>query len=56
VQLPLGDADAQVGAAYFFAEGNSRIWRVSEESGIGREGSTYGIDDWLELKYLAMGL
>jgi succinate-semialdehyde dehydrogenase / glutarate-semialdehyde dehydrogenase len=27
-----------------------------KESGIGREGSKYGIDEWLELKYLAMGL
>jgi succinate-semialdehyde dehydrogenase/glutarate-semialdehyde dehydrogenase len=26
-----------------------------KESGIGREGSKYGIDEWLELKYLAMG-
>jgi succinate-semialdehyde dehydrogenase/glutarate-semialdehyde dehydrogenase len=26
-----------------------------KESGIGREGSKYGIDDWLELKYLAVG-
>ena len=26
-----------------------------KESGIGREGSSYGVDDWLELKYLAMG-
>jgi succinate-semialdehyde dehydrogenase/glutarate-semialdehyde dehydrogenase len=25
-----------------------------KESGIGREGSKYGIDDWVELKYLAM--
>jgi succinate-semialdehyde dehydrogenase/glutarate-semialdehyde dehydrogenase len=25
-----------------------------KESGIGREGSKYGIDDWLEIKYLAM--
>jgi succinate-semialdehyde dehydrogenase/glutarate-semialdehyde dehydrogenase len=25
-----------------------------KESGIGREGSRYGIDDWLEIKYLAM--
>jgi succinate-semialdehyde dehydrogenase/glutarate-semialdehyde dehydrogenase len=25
-----------------------------KESGIGREGSSYGIDDWVELKYLAM--
>jgi succinate-semialdehyde dehydrogenase/glutarate-semialdehyde dehydrogenase len=23
-----------------------------KESGIGREGSKYGIDDWLELKYV----
>ena len=27
-----------------------------KESGIGREGSKYGIDEWLEIKYLAMGL
>jgi succinate-semialdehyde dehydrogenase/glutarate-semialdehyde dehydrogenase len=26
-----------------------------KESGIGREGSKYGIDEWLELKYLAVG-
>ena len=26
-----------------------------KESGIGREGSTYGIDEWLELKYWALG-
>jgi succinate-semialdehyde dehydrogenase / glutarate-semialdehyde dehydrogenase len=26
-----------------------------KESGIGREGSKYGIDDWLEIKYLCMG-
>jgi succinate-semialdehyde dehydrogenase / glutarate-semialdehyde dehydrogenase len=26
-----------------------------KESGIGREGSKYGIDEWLELKYLCMG-
>jgi succinate-semialdehyde dehydrogenase/glutarate-semialdehyde dehydrogenase len=26
-----------------------------KESGIGREGSKYGIDEWLELKYLAIG-
>jgi len=25
-----------------------------KESGIGREGSKYGIDDWVELKYLAI--
>ena len=67
-------------AAYFYAQSNTRIWRVSEaleygivgintgfistevapfggmkESGIGREGSKYGIDEWLELKYLAIG-
>jgi succinate-semialdehyde dehydrogenase/glutarate-semialdehyde dehydrogenase len=27
-----------------------------KESGIGREGSKYGVDDWLELKYVCMGL
>ncbi len=26
-----------------------------KESGIGREGSHYGIDEWLEIKYLSMG-
>ncbi len=26
-----------------------------KESGIGREGSKYGIEEWLELKYLCMG-
>jgi len=26
-----------------------------KESGIGREGSSQGVDDWVELKYLAMG-
>ncbi len=26
-----------------------------KESGIGREGSKYGIDEWLEMKYLAVG-
>ena len=26
-----------------------------KESGLGREGSKYGIEDWLEIKYLAMG-
>jgi succinate-semialdehyde dehydrogenase/glutarate-semialdehyde dehydrogenase len=26
-----------------------------KESGIGREGSKYGLDEWLELKYLAVG-
>jgi succinate-semialdehyde dehydrogenase/glutarate-semialdehyde dehydrogenase len=25
-----------------------------KESGIGREGSKYGIEEWLELKYLAI--
>ena len=26
-----------------------------KESGLGREGSHYGIDDFLELKYICMG-
>ena len=67
-------------AAYFFAAGNARIWRVGEalefgivgvntgafsyegapfggvkESGIGREGSHHGIDEFVEIKYLAIG-
>jgi succinate-semialdehyde dehydrogenase/glutarate-semialdehyde dehydrogenase len=27
-----------------------------KESGVGREGSKYGIDDWLELKYVCLGI
>ncbi|MGL6279834.1 MAG: NAD-dependent succinate-semialdehyde dehydrogenase [Gaiella sp.] len=27
-----------------------------KESGIGREGSSFGVDDWVELKYWAMGV
>lgn len=67
-------------AAYFYASGMNRIWRVSEtleygivgintglistevapfggikSSGLGREGSKYGIEDYLEVKYLCMG-
>jgi succinate-semialdehyde dehydrogenase/glutarate-semialdehyde dehydrogenase len=26
-----------------------------KESGIGREGSKYGIEDWLEIKYVCLG-
>jgi len=26
-----------------------------KESGVGREGSKYGLDDFLEIKYLCMG-
>ena len=67
-------------ASYFYSQGFSCIWRVSEaleygmvgineggistevapfggikESGNGREGSKYGIDDYVEIKYLCMG-
>ena len=31
------------------------VERPVKESGIGREGSKYGIDDFLEIKYLCMG-
>jgi succinate-semialdehyde dehydrogenase/glutarate-semialdehyde dehydrogenase len=27
-----------------------------KESGLGREGSKYGVDEYLEVKYLCMGL
>ena len=27
-----------------------------KQSGIGREGSKYGLDDWLELKYVCLGV
>ena len=33
----------------------SRPFGGVKESGIGREGSKYGIDEWLETKYLCMG-
>jgi len=67
-------------AAYFYAGGMNRVWRVAEaleygivgintglistevapfggmkSSGLGREGSKYGIEDYLETKYLCMG-
>ena len=67
-------------AAYFYAAGMNRVWRVSaaleygivgintgiistevapfggvKSSGLGREGSKYGIEDYLEIKYLCMG-
>jgi succinate-semialdehyde dehydrogenase/glutarate-semialdehyde dehydrogenase len=31
------------------------LWRI-EQSGLGREGSRHGIEDYLELKYVCMGL
>jgi succinate-semialdehyde dehydrogenase / glutarate-semialdehyde dehydrogenase len=67
-------------AAYFYANGLSRVWRVAEaldygmvgintgilsteaapfggvkESGIGREGSRHGLDEFMEIKYLCLG-
>lgn len=67
-------------AAYFYANGMNRVWRVSEaleygivgvntglistevapfggmkSSGLGREGSKYGIEEYLEIKYLCIG-
>jgi len=32
-----------------------KLEELVEESGIGREGSRYGIDDYIEIKYLCMG-
>jgi succinate-semialdehyde dehydrogenase/glutarate-semialdehyde dehydrogenase len=68
-------------AAYFYASGMNRVWRVAaaleygivgintgiistevapfggvKESGNGREGSKYGMDDYLEIKYMCMGI
>jgi len=68
-------------AAYFYARGLGRVFRVAEalesgmvgvntgmistevapfggvkSSGLGREGSRYGIEDYLEIKYLCLGL
>jgi len=45
-------------AAYFFARDIGRVWRVSEKleyGGQGREGSKYGLDDYMEIKSLTMG-
>jgi succinate-semialdehyde dehydrogenase / glutarate-semialdehyde dehydrogenase len=44
-------------ASYFYSRDIGRIWRFGgmKESGIGREGSKYGIEEFLEVKYLCMG-
>jgi succinate-semialdehyde dehydrogenase/glutarate-semialdehyde dehydrogenase len=67
-------------AAYFYARGVARVWRVTEklefgivgvnegiistevapfggvkESGLGREGSRHGLDEFLEMKYMFLG-
>jgi succinate-semialdehyde dehydrogenase/glutarate-semialdehyde dehydrogenase len=67
-------------ASYFYAEGNARIWRVSEAleygmvgintglvstpeapfggvklSGLGREGSRHGLEEFMEMKYVCLG-
>jgi len=67
-------------AAYFYAGGLNRVWKVSEglesgivgvntglistevapfggykESGLGREGSHFGMDEYLEIKYVCLG-
>ena len=67
-------------AAYFYADGLARVWRVAErleygivgvnegiisaesvpfggvkESGLGREGSKYGVEEFIESKYVCMG-
>ena len=47
VEVPLLRRQAYVDAECV----NAKI----EESGIGREGSSYGIDEWLELEYRALG-
>ena len=36
-------------------ERGGALWRV-KQSGLGREGSKYGIDDYLEIKYLCFDL
>lgn len=50
--------DSEIGfAGYFYAKDINRVWRVAEklETGMGREGSKYGIEDFLEIKYLCFG-
>ena len=49
-------------AAYVYARDIGRIWRGGEapfggvrQSGPGREGSKYGLDDFLEIKHLCLG-
>ena len=46
---------------YFFNINNSISTEVApfggiKESGTGREGSKYGIEDYLEIKYMCMGI
>jgi succinate-semialdehyde dehydrogenase/glutarate-semialdehyde dehydrogenase len=74
--------DSEFGlAAYFYAQGLSRVWRVAEalesgmvgvntgvlstevapfggvkQSGLGREGSRHGLEDFMELKYVCLGI
>jgi succinate-semialdehyde dehydrogenase/glutarate-semialdehyde dehydrogenase len=54
-------------ASYFYSRDISKIFRVAEEleygmfggikqSGQGREGSKYGIDDYVEIKYLCLSV
>lgn len=44
-----------VGANSGVVAGESTPFGGVKESGIGREGSKYGIDDWIEIKHVAMG-
>jgi succinate-semialdehyde dehydrogenase/glutarate-semialdehyde dehydrogenase len=44
-----------VGANSGMVAGESTPFGGVKASGIGREGSKYGIDDWVEIKYVAMG-
>jgi acyl-CoA reductase-like NAD-dependent aldehyde dehydrogenase len=59
VELPLLQRQAYVGGAWVDADSGKTFPVVNpasgKESGIGREGSSYGIDEWLELKCWAIG-
>ena len=58
---PLAESRTEIAyAASFyewFGEEGKRVYGDGsvKESGIGREGSKYGIEEWLEIKYLATG-
>ena len=52
----------QIGAKHFYSGVNEGLISTEvapfggvKESGIGREGSKYGIEEFLEIKYLCLG-
>jgi succinate-semialdehyde dehydrogenase/glutarate-semialdehyde dehydrogenase len=54
--IALANATESGLAAYFYTRDLGRAWRLAEtlQSGLGREGSRHGLDDYLELKYVCV--